>query len=188
MKLLLEAGPLAAFLIVYGLAGIYLATAALIVLSLMALVAGRWIEGRFSGLTLFTVSISVVLGSLTLLLHNPSFIQIKPTVVFTAFTLALGGSHFVGDTVALQRLFGNVWPLPTPLWRKINAAWALYFAVHAVLNLYVAMNFSEQTWVYFKVFGFGAITVLFALAHAPFVWRYRERPLLITPDRRSREH
>jgi len=187
MKLLLEAGPLVAFLIVYGLSGIYLATAALIVLSLLALLAGRLLEGRFSGLTLFTVSISVVLGSLTLALHNPSFIQIKPTVVFAAFTLALGGSHFVGDTVALQRLFGNVWPLPTPLWRRINAAWAVYFAIHAVLNLYVAMNFSEQTWVYFKVFGFGATTVVFALAHAPFIWRYRERPLLMSVDRPSGE-
>ncbi|WP_428310046.1 inner membrane-spanning protein YciB [Hydrocarboniphaga sp.] len=170
MKILLEAGPLLAFLIVYALAGIYAATAVMVALSALALFAGRWIEGHYSGLSMFTLVVSSVLGGLTITLRDPTFIQYKPTIVFAAFALALGASHFVGERVALQTLFGKVLPMPDPLWRRVNALWAIYFGIHAVLNLYVAYHYSLQTWVYFKVFGFGAATVLFGLLHVPFLW------------------
>lgn len=170
MKLLLEAGPLFAFLLVYAYAGIYAATAVMVVLSALALLAGRWIDGRYSRLSVFTLLVSSVLGGLTIVLRDPTFIQYKPTIVFTAFALALGASHFVGERVALQSLFGRVLPLPDRYWRRVNALWAIYFGVHALLNLYVAYQYSLQTWVYFKVFGFGAVTVLFSLLHLPFLW------------------
>jgi len=170
MKLLLEAGPLLAFLLVYAYAGIYAATVVMVALSALALAAGRWIDGRYSALSVFTLIVSSVLGGLTLALRDPSFIQYKPTVVFSAFALALGASHLVGDRVALQGLFGNVLPLPALYWRRLNALWAVYFAIHALLNVYVAYHYSLQTWVYFKVFGFGAVTLLFGLLHLPFLW------------------
>ncbi|MDB5968792.1 MAG: septation protein [Hydrocarboniphaga sp.] len=170
MRFLLEAGPLLAFLLAYAYAGIYAATAVMVALSALALVAGRWIEGRYSGLSVFTLIVSSLLGGLTLWLRDPSFIQYKPTVVFGAFALALGASHYVGDRVALQSLFGKVLPLPELYWRRVNALWAIYFGIHALLNLYVAYHYSLQTWVYFKVFGFGATTVLFSLLHLPFLW------------------
>lgn len=176
LKILLEAGPLIAFLLVYAWRGIYAATGVLVGLSVLALVAGRLHEGRYSPLSLFTVAISVVLGGLTLLYRDTSFIMVKPTVVFTVFALGLGGSHFIGNTVIFQHLFGKALPLPEPLWRRINAIWAVYFAVHAVLNLYVATHYSEQAWVIFKVFGFGAMTVLFGVGHLPFVWRHLRTP------------
>lgn len=172
MKLLLEAGPLLAFLVVYALSGIYAATLILVLLSLLALGAGRMIEGHFSGLSVFTVAVSVVLGGLTVGLRDPSFIMVKPSVVFVVFAVALTVSHFAGEKVIYERLFGPLLPMPSRLWRRVNALWAAYFAMHAVLNLYVAKTYSEQTWVYFKVFGFGLVTILFALLHAPFVWRY----------------
>jgi intracellular septation protein len=170
MKLLLEAGPLLAFLIVYACAGIYAATAVMVALSALALAAGRWIDGRYSGLSIFTLVVSTVLGGLTIVLRDPSFIQYKPTVVFAAFALALGCSQFIGDRVALGALFGRVLPLPEIYWRRLNGLWAIYFGVHAVLNLYVAHRYSLQTWVYFKVFGFGAMTALFGMLHVPFLW------------------
>lgn len=179
MKLLLEAGPLVAFLVVYACSGIYAATGVLVVLSVLALAAGRLIEGLFSGLSLFTVGVSAILGGLTIGLHDPTFIQIKPTIVFAAFALGLSISHWVGRQVIFERLFGTLLPLPPRLWRRVNALWAIYFAMHALLNLYVANRYSLQTWVYFKVFGFGTVTVLFAVLHAPFVWRYLLRAPLV---------
>jgi len=175
LKLLLEAGPLIAFLAVYAWRGIFDATAALVVLSVVALFLGRWIEGRWSPLSLFTVTVSVILGGLTVFYRDASFIMIKPTVVFGVFAIGLGGSHFIGDKVIYERLFGGAVQLPDRVWRRINALWAAYFAVHAVLNLWVATTYSESTWVIWKVFGFGLITVLFGLAHLPVVLHYRAR-------------
>jgi intracellular septation protein len=38
-------------------------------------------------------------------------------------------------------------------WLLINSLWVLWFALLAAANIYVARNFSESTWVHFKVFG-----------------------------------
>lgn len=188
MKLLLEAGPLAAFLLVYAWRGIIDATLALVIGSVIALLAGRLLQGRFSGLSVFTVAVSVVLGGLTVIYKDASFIMVKPTVVFAAFSLGLAGSHFVGDKVMYERLFGNVWMLPSYWWRRINAAWVLYFAVHAVLNMYVATQYSERTWVYFKIFGFGLMTLVFGVAHWPLIRFLQYRIYGPGGPRRPSEH
>jgi intracellular septation protein len=46
--------------------------------------------------------------------------------------------------------------------------WVAFFVVAGALNLYVAYNFSESTWVNFKLFGMLGLTVVFALAQG--VW------------------
>ena len=170
MKLLLEAGPLLGFLLVYATAGIYAATAAMVLLSALAVLIGRWRSGHSSRLSLFTLLVSALLGGLTLTLRDPRFIQYKPTIVLGAFALALGATQWTGPRVALQTMFGAVLALPEPLWRRLNLAWALYFATHAVVNVAVARYCSLETWVYFKVFGFGALTALFAVLHLPLIW------------------
>jgi intracellular septation protein len=53
---------------------------------------------------------------------------------------------------------------PPSLWNTLNLMWVGYFLVCAVLNLYVAYNFSEATWVNFKLFGLMGLTIVFALA------------------------
>jgi intracellular septation protein len=49
--------------------------------------------------------------------------------------------------------------------------WVGYFIVCAVLNLYVAYNFSEDTWVNFKLFGLMGLTLVFALAQGYWLGR-----------------
>ena len=56
--------------------------------------------------------------------------------------------------------------LPQPVWRRLNASWAGFFAFMGVLNLYVAYNFSEDTWVNFKLFGGMVLMAVFVVAQA----------------------
>jgi intracellular septation protein len=43
-----------------------------------------------------------------------------------------------------------------------------------VLNLVVAYQFSEDTWVKFKLFGLMGLTLLFVLAQAPYLAKHME--------------
>jgi intracellular septation protein len=172
MKMLLDFTPALLFFGAYYFFGIYVATATLIV-SLFLLVAVYWLmERRVHRTHLVTALVAGVLGGLTLALHDATFIMYKPTVVYALFSLALLVSQFVGDRVLMQRIPQKVIVLPDPVWRKVNLAWVLFFAVCAVLNLYVASHFDEATWVKFKAFGFPVLMFLFLIAHAPFLSKY----------------
>jgi intracellular septation protein len=52
---------------------------------------------------------------------------------------------------------------PKPLWVRLNYAWAGFFAVMGVLNLWVAFSFSTDTWVSFKLFGSMGLMLAFII-------------------------
>lgn len=176
MKLALDYLPLAAFLAAYYFGDIYIATGVLIGSLMVALAGLRLLTGQWSKMHLWVTAVATVLGGLTIYLRDPVFIKLKPTIVYGVLSAVLLGSHFVGDRVLLARLPQKVLVLPDDLWRKVNFAWVVFFAFCAALNLYVAENFSEATWVKFKVIGFSVLPMLFAFAHIPFLGRYVVEP------------
>ncbi|MGH8457677.1 MAG: septation protein A [Stenotrophobium sp.] len=172
MKFLLDLAPALLFFGAYHFFGIYIATAVLMV-SLFALVAIYWLWKReLHKVHLVTALIAAVLGGLTLYVHDPAFIKFKPTALYAVFSIALLLSHVIGDRVLLARIPQTAIQLPEPVWKRVNFIWALFFAFCAVLNLYVAWNFSEADWVRFKTFGFTALMFVFMLAHTPFLAKY----------------
>jgi len=172
MNKILDLAPALLFLAAYAAYNIYVATGVLIV-AMFALVAWYWVrEKRLHKVHFVTALVALVLGGLTIYVHDASFIKFKPTVVYTLFALALLGSHFIADKVLLPRIPQQTIALPDAVWRKVNFAWALFFIGCAVLNLYIAYNYSEATWVKFKTFGFTALMFVFLLAHTPFLKRY----------------
>ncbi len=64
---------------------------------------------------------------------------------------------------------------PPSLWNTLNLMWVGFFLVCAVLNLYVAYNFSEATWVNFKLFGLMGLTLIFVLAQGFWLGRRMEQ-------------
>jgi intracellular septation protein len=72
--------------------------------------------------------------------------------------------------------------LPTPVWVKLTFAWALFFLIMGLTNLYVAFTFDENTWVNFKLFGMLGLTLVFVLAQAAYMSRH-----LKTDDTSSKE-
>ena len=174
MKTLLDLLPAVAFFGVYLAADIYAATIALIASLVLVVIVYRLWKKEWHKAHLVTAIVAGVLGGLTLYVRDPDFIKFKPTAVYAVFALALLASHVIGDRVLMQRLGRSVLPLPDALWRRVNFAWALFFLGCAVLNWYVAGNYSEDTWVKFKTFGFTALTMVFVFAHLPFVSRYMQ--------------
>ena len=57
-------------------------------------------------------------------------------------------------------------------WLKLNNAWALFSVVAGFLNIYVAYNFEEATWVKFKVFALTALTFLFVIGQTFWISQF----------------
>ncbi|MDE2149955.1 MAG: septation protein IspZ [Gammaproteobacteria bacterium] len=172
MNFILDLAPALLFFGTYAALDLYAATAVLIV-ALFALVAIYWLrQHRIHKMHLVTALAAAVFGGLTLYLRDPAFIKLKPTVVYGLLSAALLASHFVGRRVLLARIPQHTLRMPDPVWRRVNFAWVLFFAACAALNLWVARHFSERVWVGFNTFGFTVLTLLFLMAHAPFLSRY----------------
>jgi intracellular septation protein len=167
MTALLELSPLILFLIAYKLWGIYAATGTLMAACVALLIVHRLRTGSFKTMHIVTAGVVVALGSLTLLLHDARFIQWKPTVLMGLGAAAFVVSMVIGKQPLVRRMFEGVFPEPLDVsmraWMLINALWAAWFALLAVLNIYIAHNFAESTWVNFKVYGITPATMLFMI-------------------------
>jgi len=113
----------------------------------------------------------LVFGSLTLILHNDTFIKLKPTIIYVLF----GGTLLVGlllDKPFLSILFDQVFHLTDEGWRKLTWRWVFFFFALAVLNEIVWRNFSTGFWLGFKLLGVVPLIFLFSAAQYPLLTKY----------------
>jgi intracellular septation protein len=172
MKILLDYLPIILFVGAYYLRDIYFATVVLIV-ALLVQVAILWgMTRRVPKMQLTAALLALVLGGITLALHDPVFIKVKPTALYGLFAVVLIASHYLGEKPLIQRLLESNLQLPAPVWRRVNLMWAGFFVFCGVLNLYVAYQFAEATWVNFKLFGMLGLTFAFVLLQGLYLSRY----------------
>ena len=171
LKPVVDYGPLAVFFASYLAFGLMAATAALIAVSLVALLLAWLLERRVPLVPLITAAIVAVFGGLTLWLQDETFIKMKPTIVQAVFGLVLLGGLAFGRPL-LKPLLGAVMPpMSERAWRQFTLRYALFFLAMAGLNELVWRTQSTDFWVTFKVFGLPGLTILFILAQIPFVGR-----------------
>jgi len=177
-KLLIDLGPLLVFFLVNFLAPvpsfmkIFVATGAFMVAMIAAMLFSAIRYHRISPLLWFSGIMVVVLGGLTIWLHDETFIKMKPTVYYllVAALLAFG---LATDRPLLQRVLGSTYPgLDATGWNKLTRNWALFFAFMAVLNEGVWRNSSTDFWIGFKLWGALPLTLLFAAANIPMLLRH----------------
>jgi len=176
MQMLFDLLPVVFFFIAYKMAGIYVATGVLIVGVLLQTAISWFRYRKVSPMLLTSAVLVLVFGGLTLLIHDATFIKWKPTIVNLLFAGAFVASQFMRGPTIVQRLMGeNLQLKPESLWTRLNLMWVAFFLVCAALNLYVAYNYSEDTWVNFKLFGLMGLTLVFALAQGFWLARHMER-------------
>ncbi len=172
MKILSDFFPILLFFGAYQLYDIYVATAVAIVAALLQ-VTVEWLRrGTVERMHLITLGLLVVFGGLTLALHDPLFIKWKPTIVNWLFGVVFLGSQVIGERTMVERMMSQAVELPRRIWNRLNLAWGGFFVASGGLNLYVAFNFAEQTWVNFKLFGMLGLTALFVVAQAFYIARH----------------
>ncbi len=167
MNIAFELAPLAAFLAAYFAGGIYWATGSLMLVTVAVAVVHRLRHGSFKKQHVVTAVVVLALGGATLVLKDKRFIQLKPTVLFAAFALALALSAVAARKTLLQRIFEAIAPdtfdLPRATWQTLNGVWIAWFTAAAAANWYVAQNFSENFWVQFHTYGLGVANIVFML-------------------------
>ena len=107
-----------------------------------------------------------VFGGATLTFRDEIFIQWKPTIFNWGMALAFLTSQFVGEKNLIERALGSQIELPDYVWRRLNFTWIANFIVVGALNLFVAYNFSEDTWVSYKMYSAIGFTLLLAIITA----------------------
>lgn len=171
IKLAIEMGPLIAFLVAYSKTEILTATGVLIAATLLSLAASKWFLGHIATMPIVTAVLVTVFGGLTLWLQDPSFIKMKPTILYILFACVLAGG-LIWKRLFIKVLFGEAFQLSEEGWRILTLRWAMFFLVLAGVNEVVWRNFSEQAWVNFKVFGFLPLTMAFAVFQISLIKRH----------------
>ena len=177
-RLLIDIGPLLVFFLTNYLAPvpgplrIFVATGAFMAAMIAAMVYSQLRYRRISPLLLFSGFMVVVLGGLTIWLHNDTFIKLKPTIYYLLVVGILAFGLKTGRPL-LKMVLGAAYPgLDEEGWRLLTRNWAWFFAFMALLNEAVWRNTTTDFWVGFKLWGAIPLTFLFAAANVPMLMRH----------------
>ena len=177
-RLLVDIGPLLVFFLVNffapvpGALKIFVATGAFMAAMIAALIYSAMRYRHVSPLLLFSGAMVVVLGGLTIWLHNETFIKVKPTIYYGLVAALLTFGLVTGRSF-LKTVLGSTYPgLDEEGWRKLTRNWAIFFAVMAVVNESVWRNSTTDFWIGFKLWGAIPATLLFAFANVPMLLKH----------------
>lgn len=173
MRTLLEFASLIVFFILYKFYDIYVATAGLMVTAVIQTILCKIIYKEITKQELITFAMIMVFGTLTLAFQSPDFIIWKVTLIKFLFTGILIGAQIMGHNL-LKKMMGKELVVADKVWNQVNIAWAAFFALTGVLNLYVAYNYSEEFWVEFKTFWMLGITLVFMVVSMVYLFKKRK--------------
>ena len=170
-KLLIEMGPLVCFFAANWKAGIFRGTGIFMVATVVALTASWLLTRKLAMVPLVSAIFVALFGALTLWLHSDLFIKVKVTLINALFGAVLLGGVAFGRSY-LKLVMGEAVKLTEAAWRTLSIRWGLFFLFLAVLNEIVWRSVSTDAWVNFKVFGLLPLTLVFAIANAPFMSKH----------------
>jgi intracellular septation protein len=150
------------------------ATATAIIATLGQIIWVKLKHGKVDTMLWVSFAIIVVFGGATLLLHDEAFIKFKPSALYWLFAAILLFSKILFKKNLIRSMMEDKMRLPERIWNQLNLAWSGFFLMLGVLNLYVAWNFSTDTWVNFKLFGASGIMLIFIIAQAMLVAKHVE--------------
>ncbi len=172
MKQLLEFIPIILFFIAFKVYDIYVATAVVIVATLIQVTITWFKYKKVETMQWITLGLILVMGGATLYLQNEQFIKWKLTIIEWLFGLSFLGSQFFGKKTFVERMMGTQLELPTAVWKKLNLMWASFFISVGFINIYVMQNYNTDDWVTFKTFGVPGLMLIFIFVQMLFIYKY----------------
>jgi len=168
----LDYGPLVLFFLGYKILGVLGGTAIFMVAITVAVIISKWKLGRISPMMWMSAILVIVFGGLTLYLHDPKFIQIKPTIIYSILSALLFGGLFRGRALLKYVLEHGYDGLSDKGWLLLSRNWAWFFAAMAVINELLRASVGFDAWLTIKVWGVTILTILFAAANVPMLMRH----------------
>lgn len=153
-------------------AGILFATIIGVLASIMQLTLQKLIRMPIERMQWISLGLIVFFGGATLLLNDAAFIQWKPTI----FNLLIAGAFLFSPVVSgkplVAHLMGQHISVNPTVWKRLNMAWVVFFVFLAALNIWVARQFSVDTWVDFKLYGMTGLSIAFLFAQSLYLAKY----------------
>ncbi len=176
MFFLTELGPLIVFYGVNAKFQLFAATAAFMGVTVLAEIVSLVVKGYMAITALITCVSVLVFGTLTLVLHDETFIKLDATVVSALLSTVLGGGLLFGRSFIVV-LLDHIFNLTPKGWRILTLLWAAFFAGMTILNEVIWRTQSTDAWVTFRVFGVTILSLLFATGLMPLTKRYHAAPV-----------
>jgi intracellular septation protein len=176
MKFLFDLLPVILFFVGFKLYGIFAATAIAIGATLAMIVYAKIKHGKIEKMLLINGAVISVLGGITLLLHDKTYIMWKPTVLYWLLAAVLLVSQLFFNKNFIQQMMGKMMVAPANIWRNLNLVWVIFLIGLGFLNLYVAFNYSEDAWVNFKLFGVTGMMFVFVILQTLILRKYLIEP------------
>jgi intracellular septation protein len=199
LNVAVDYGPLLVFLGVYRwqspadpnpvgeLSAIIAGTGAFMVAAVAALAISKWRLGKVSPMLWFSTALIVGFGSLTIFFGDPTFVQLKPTIIYACFGVALLGGFFAGKALLRILLEAAFEGLTEQGWLKLSRNWGVFFLALAVLNEVLRAQMSFESWLWAKIWVFLPLTFLFTFSQIPMLLKHglsfeeRDEPLKDEP-------
>jgi intracellular septation protein len=176
--LALDYGPLILFFLTNYLAPvpgplrIFAATGVFMAAMLVAMLVSQIRYGRISPLLWFSGLMVIGFGGVTIWLHDPRFIKIKPTIYY-AFVSLLLIFGLVTRRNLLKLVLGTAYPgLSQRGWYLLTRNWILFFFAMAVTNEAIWRTTSTDFWAGSKLWLFIPATFVFIIANIPMLLRH----------------
>lgn len=151
---------------------IMLATIAVIIATFVQVIWAKLKHGKVDKTLWISALLIVVLGGFTLYLQDDSFIKWKPTILYWVFAGTIIVSHYLFKKNIIRSMMDQNVELPEHVWMKMNLSWAVFFTVLGFINLFVAKNFSTDTWATFKLFGATGLMFVFIILQILMMNKY----------------
>ncbi|MEI9898772.1 MAG: septation protein IspZ [Hyphomicrobium sp.] len=186
VNILSEFGPLVLMFIVNAMYGIAAGTWALIISTVVAIVVMYVVLGRLPIFPLIASTVTMVFGALTIITHDPMWVQIKVTIFNAMFALFLFGGLWFEQNF-FKYVFEKTFHYTKIGWDKFTWNFAWFFVFTAFANEFVRLTFKDERvyqvlwtqmdgvgiWIAFKIAIIMPLSGLYAWYLTRLMQRYR---------------
>jgi len=172
MKFFFDLFPVVLFFVAFKAYDIFVATAVAIAATIAQIGWLRFRQHQIDKMMWVNLGIIVVFGGATLVSQDETFIKWKPTVLYWLMAMVLVVSNQFFKKNLIQAMLEKQVTLPSMVWSKLNLSWVGFFLLMGCLNLYVAFNFSVDSWVTFKLFGSTGLMLTFIILQMMMIGKY----------------
>jgi intracellular septation protein len=184
LNVAVDYGPLIVFLAVYRynapdeanaaseLLAIIYGTGAFMVAAVVALLFSKLRLGKVSPMLWLSTALIIGFGALTIFFGDPVFVQLKPTIIYSFFGVALLGGFFTGRALLKILLEAAFEGLTEEGWLKLSRNWGVFFLTLAGLNEVLRSQMSFEGWLWAKLWVFLPLTFLFTFTQLPMLLKH----------------
>ncbi len=192
-KFLFDLFPVILFFLAFKLYDIFVATSVAMVAA-VGQIAWLWFrQHQVDKMMWMNLAIIMVFGGATLVSQDETFIKWKPTVLYWLIAAILLVSSQLFSKNLIRTMLEKQITLPKNIWQRLNLSWIGFFLLMGGINLYVAFNFSVDTWVSFKLFGATGLMVIFMIVQVLMLGKYVKESSTaaanqLEPDQHQHQH